>query len=63
MRGRRVEFVVYLVGVALLGLSQINLRAAIGQDGIAFAAVLAYLLALRFLGRAAAKRFSRQGAK
>ena len=50
MASRRIEFLVYLVGTVVLGLFQARLRAAIDSDGIAFVAVLGYLVFLRALG-------------
>ena len=50
MTRRRIEFIVYLVGIALLGLCQQQLRAAIGSDAWAFVAVIGYLICLRALG-------------
>ena len=50
MTRRRIEFVVYLVGIALLGLFQQPMRSAIGSDGWAFVVAVGYLLCLRALG-------------
>ena len=50
MSRRRIELVVYLVGIAPLGLFQQQLRAAIGSDAWAFVIVIGYLLCLRALG-------------
>ena len=55
MTHRRIDFIVYLVGIALLGLFQQQLRTAIGSDALAFAVVIGYLLCLRALGWALGK--------
>jgi hypothetical protein len=55
MTPRRIEFIVYLVGIALLGLFQQQFRAAIGVDALAFVVVIVYLLCLRALGWALSK--------
>jgi hypothetical protein len=60
MRSHRIEFLVYLVGVLPLGLFQHKLRVAIGHDGVSFAAVVAYLFALRIVGRFFSKRISQE---
>lgn len=59
MRSHRVEFVVYLVGLLPLGLFQHQFRIAINYDGLAFGAVVAYLLLLRGLGRTLSQRFAK----
>lgn len=60
MSPRRIEFFVYLIGLAPLGLYQAPARVAIGNDAIAFGAALVYLLGLRFFGRILAKRLGRE---
>jgi len=50
MRRRRIEFLVYLVGVFILGIFQSRVRATIGSDLLVFIAVVMYLLLLRGLG-------------
>jgi len=55
---RQIEFFVYLLGVALLGLAQAPVRRQLG-DGWAFAVVIAYLLGLRALGVLLARLVSR----
>ena len=64
MRTSRAEFLVYLVGVAILGLSQAYVRAAVGSDVLSFLLAIAYLLVLRAIGwglsRVLAKRQQRQ---
>lgn len=55
----RIEFFVYLLGLVPLGIFQAQVRMAIGHDGLAFAAVVLYLLGLRFLGRWLVGRYGR----
>ena len=50
MTRRRIEFAVYIVGIALLGLFQGPMRSAIGSDAWAFIVAIGYLLCLRALG-------------
>ena len=50
MRTSRAEFLVYLVGVSVLGLSQAHVRAAVGSDLLSFLLAIAYLLVLRVIG-------------
>ena len=57
MRHRSAEVVIYLVGVAVLGLSYLKLKAALPPFWF-LAVVFAYLFGLRLLGRAVAKRSS-----
>ncbi len=59
MSPRRIEFIVYLVGLMPLAFFQASARAAIGHDGVAFGAVIAYLLGVRFLGRELARLLGR----
>jgi len=60
MSRRRIEFFVYLVGLAPLGLLQAQARAIIGNDAVAFGAAVAYLLILRLLGRVLSRRLSKE---
>jgi hypothetical protein len=53
-QSRHVETVVYLVGIVVLGLTQAKVRVVLG-DGWSFAAVIAYLVFLRFLGNQLSK--------
>lgn len=48
-------FIVYLVGVALLGLLYEPVKAALGGQWLFVGCVFAYLLALRLLGNLIAK--------
>lgn len=59
MRSHRIEFLVYFIGLVPLGIFLAQVREAIGHDGLAFAAVVLYLLGLRFLGRWLAGRYGR----
>jgi uncharacterized membrane protein (DUF485 family) len=63
MTGRRIEFLVYLVGIVLLGAFQTRLRTAIGSDAIAFGVALGYLAFLRALGWALRKGFAKDERK
>lgn len=49
------QFVLYLVGVALLGLLYEPVQAALGGQRLFVGCVLAYLVALRLLGNLIAK--------
>lgn len=57
MTRRRIEFVVYLVGICVMGLFQQQLRTSIGSDPLAFIVVIGYLLFLRALGWGLSKAF------
>ena len=59
MTRRRIEFAVYLVGIALLGLFQQPMRSAIGSDGWAFIAAILYLVCLRAVGWAVSRALVR----
>ncbi|MFG6458639.1 hypothetical protein [Roseateles sp. BYS96W] len=50
------QFIVYLVGVGLLGLLYEPVKSALGGQWLFVGCVLAYLVALRLLGTLIAKR-------
>lgn len=52
---QRPQFIVYLVGVILLGLFYGPAKSALGGEWLFLLAVVGYLLALRLLGAWAAK--------
>jgi hypothetical protein len=54
---RRADFLVYVVGVMVLGLSYYALKHALSGP-VLFAGVLAYLILLRLIGRMVATRMS-----
>ncbi|MES2958038.1 MAG: hypothetical protein V4792_07610 [Pseudomonadota bacterium] len=54
---RNIEFIVYLVGAVLLGLSYPWLEQALSSRLLFFALGLLYLVALRLIGRALARRY------
>lgn len=58
MNPRLIEFIVYLVGVAALGLFQGQLRSALG-DAVSFGLVIVYLLVLRGLGWVLVRNFAK----
>lgn len=53
-----LQFLVYLIGVVLLGLSYEPVKTALGGQWLFVGCVLAYLVALRLLGALIAKRNS-----
>jgi hypothetical protein len=54
---RRIEFLVYLVGVCLLGLSYAKLKNVFSSQLLFAGLCVAYLLLLRLIGRAVARRW------
>jgi len=54
---RQIEFVVYLVGLLVLGFVQAQVRRALG-DVLSLVCVIAYLIAVRGLGVALVKVFA-----
>ena len=55
MKPQRIEFIVYFVGVLLLGFVYYMIKSAVSGP-VFVVGVLAYLVALRVLGRYLAKR-------
>jgi hypothetical protein len=56
----RIEFIVYLAGVILLGLCYAPLKTFLGGEFWFFLAVVAYLLVLRGIGRFLRNKLSSQ---
>ena len=55
------QFIIYLVGVILLGFFYEQVNSAIGNHWLFFGGLIAYLVALRVLGAAIAKSISVRG--
>jgi hypothetical protein len=54
---RRIEFLVYLIGIVVLGLFYARLRQAFSSQLLFAGLCLAYLVLLGLIGRALARRY------
>ena len=54
---RHIEFLVYLIGIVLLGLFYAKLKQAFSSQLLFAGLGVAYLVLLRFIGRALARRY------
>jgi len=54
---RRIEFIVYLIGVVVFGLFYATLKQAFSSQLLFAGLGLAYLVLLRLIGRALARRY------
>jgi hypothetical protein len=52
------QYIVYILGVAGLGLFYVPIKSALGGQWLFLISAIAYLLALRFLGAWVAKQFA-----
>ena len=62
MKSHRIEFIVYFVGITLLGIAYYAIKHAVASPMFVIG-VLAYLVALRALGRFLAKRLAAKEAR